>query len=380
MPPLSPIVASLVVVVATLLMRLAGAVLNVTSVGLLLVLVVVLIAIRMGRSGGIAAGVTAATAFNFLIIPPTGTLTIADPLNWVSVGVCLTVAVGELSVRARRRAEEADHSRAETERLLHALRSSFARETEAEAARQSDRLRAALIDAVTHDLRTPLTSIKASTTALLQPGATFEEPARHELIEVIDQEADRLDDLVENLLGIARIESGALRLDRQWCAVDDIVSIAVARLGARAAGDRLEVAMPAEIPLVRADARAVVEAVYQLLDNAVRYSPPGSTISVSAALFPGEQVELRVDDQGPGVPVDERERIFDKFARGSAGSSAPVGLGMGLAIAQGLVEAHGGRIGVSDRPDHVPGARFWIRLPIGDEEDGDGAMAAEAPA
>jgi two-component system sensor histidine kinase KdpD len=89
---------------------------------------------------------------------------------------------------------------------------------------------------------------------------------------------------------------------------------------------------------------------------------------VSAALFPGEQVEIRVDDQGPGVPVADRERVFEKFVRGDAAREATPGLGMGLAIAQGLVEAHGGSLGISERPDRAGGARFWIRLPIGDEE------------
>ncbi|MGE0039936.1 MAG: ATP-binding protein [Vicinamibacterales bacterium] len=370
MSRLSPIAAALIVIAATLAMRLAGGLLNVTSVGLLLVLVVVLVAVRMGRAGALAAGVTAATTFNFLIIPPTGTFTIADPLNWVSVGVCLAVAtaVGELSLRARSRAEEAERARAESERLLQELRASFEREAEAEAARRSDRVRTALVDAVTHDLRTPLTSIKASTSALLQPRSGLDQQAQQELIEIVDQEADRLDELVEDLIGIARIESGALPLERQWCAVDDIVATAVRRAAARLAPHPLTVGVPADVPVIHVDARAIVEALYQLLDNAAKHTPPGGAVAVSAVLFPGEQVEVRVDDEGPGVPAADRERVFEKFVRGDASRESTPGLGMGLAIAQGLVEAHGGRLGVSERPDGAAGARFWIRLPIGDEE------------
>lgn len=363
-------VALLGVAGAVAVLRLAGTLANETTAALVLMLNVLFAARHYGSPSAITAAIAGTLALNYFFIPPTGTLTVADRLNIVALGVFLVVAltVGELSARVRRRATEAEVSKREAERLLRELESSFHREAEAEGLRQGDRLKSALVDAVTHELRTPITSIKASTTALLREDEGFDSAARHELLEIVDQETDRLNDLVEDLVGAARIESRSFTLDRSWIAPEDVIADAVSRVAPRLHGQKVDVRVPETIPSVFADARALSEVIFQLLQNAVKYSPEHSTIHVSADLAGHDTVEIHIDDEGLGVPVAERQRIFEKFYRGRHTSSPTSGLGMGLAIVRGLVEAHGGAIAVVDRPD-ARGARFSVRVPIGDVDE-----------
>lgn len=355
---------------AVALLRLAGPLANETTAALVLMLIVLFAARRYGSPSASTAAVAGTLALNYFFIPPTGTFTVADRLNVVALGVFLVVAltVGELSARVRRRAAEAEESRREAERLLREFEIAFDRDADAEALRRSDRLKSALVDAVTHELRTPITSIKASTTALLREDEVFDTASRHELLEIVDQETDRLDGLVEDLVGAARLESQTFSLNRSWIAPEDVIADAVSRVAPRLRRQTVEVRVPATIPSVFADARALSEVIFQLLENAAKYSPEQSTIRVSADLAAHEAVEIRVDDEGPGVPVAERQRIFEKFYRASHTSARASGLGMGLAIVRGLVEAHDGEIAVVDRPD-ARGARFSVRVPIGDVDE-----------
>lgn len=364
---MGPYLASFgLVAVLVVILQAFGALANAATVALVLLLGVLVAASRWGSRVGAATAVVSVVAFNFFFLPPTGTLTIADPLNWVALAVFLAVALvaGELSSRARRRADEADASRLESERLYAALQDAFSREASAEAFRQSEQLKASLLDAVTHNLRTPITSIKASATTLLTPGAELDDETRRELVNVVGEEADRLNAMVEDLIGLAKIEGGHFRLAHGWCSLEDVVAGAVARIGRERRG-QIRTAISPNLPVVRVDARATEEVVYQLLDNALQYSPAGAPVVVSAAADGDERVEVVVDDEGPGVPAEEHAHIFEKFQRGSRATGG--GLGMGLAIARGLARAHGGDLTVASRPGG-PGARFVLRLPIGDDE------------
>ena len=243
-----------------------------------------------------------------------------------------------------------------------------------EALRQSERLKSALLDAVTHDIRTPLTSIKASVTTLLEEVTGRAESAldaegRREMLEVIDEEADRLNRFVEGLIELARIEAGEMQLQRRWGAVDEIVLAALERARPLTRNHRVETEVAPELPLVRVDPRSLAEVVYTLVDNAAKYSPPGSRIRVSANLA-GQELQLAVEDEGPGIPAALRERVFDKFFRAmrdGESAAAPSGTGMGLAIARGIVDAHGGRIWIEER-NGGRGTRFTFTLPISGEE------------
>lgn len=374
------------VVVATALLVPARGQINTTTIALVLLLVVLFVAALRGSGPALLASVLGMFCLNFFFLPPVGTFRISAPENWVALAAYLITAVtaGQLSARAEQRAEEAEAGRREIERLYEELREAFGRASHAEALRQSEKLKSALLDAVTHDIRTPLTSIKASVTTLLDEfqGKTGDEPpvvldagARREMLEVINEESDRLNRFVEGLVELARIEAGALTLRRRWGAVDDIIAATLRRADTLLRGRRVLVEIEREMPVVRVDSRAVAEVIYTLLDNAAKYSPAGRDVRIAARRTDAETMEVAVEDEGRGVPVNLRERIFDKFFRAmrdgdAGGADQPAGTGMGLAIAKGIVEAHGGRIRVEDGSGGV-GSRFMFTLPVGDDEERD---------
>ena len=375
-------IAALGVGLATVLLKPFGARVNATTVALSFLLVVLFVATLWGSRPALLASVLAMLCFNFFFLPPVGTFTIADPDNWIALLAFLVVAMtaGQLSARARRRAEEAEAGRREIERLYRELREAFERASHAEALRRSERLKSALLDAVTHDIRTPLTSIKASVTTLLDDerrradgvhSIKLDADSRRDMLEVIDEESDRLDRFVEGLIELARIEAGEMNLRRRWGALDDIIATALQRAAPLTAGRRVEVETEDGLPVARVDPRAVAEVVYALVDNAAKYSPPAAPIRIRARRGAGDMIEVSVEDEGPGVPLNLRERVFDKFFRatrdGDGAGLRPSGTGMGLAIARGIVEAHGGHIRIDEADSG--GARFVFTLPIGDDEE-----------
>ncbi|MGB9180599.1 MAG: DUF4118 domain-containing protein [Pyrinomonadaceae bacterium] len=368
--------------VVTGALKLFGNHVNSTTVALALLLLVLFVAAVWGSRPAIVASLLGVVCFNFFYLPPVGTFNINAPDNWVALFAFLITAItaGQLSARARRRAEEADAGRREIERLYQELQERFERSSHAQALKQSERLKSALLDAVTHDLRTPLTSIKASVTTLLdelrtkasgEEAINLDAEGRQEMLEVIDEEADRLNRFIESLMELARIEAGEMRLRRRWGAIDEIIAAALERAAPLTRKHRIEVWLEDELPVVRVDARAVSEVIYTLVDNASKYSPVGTSIRLAAKNVDEQSIQLSVEDEGQGIPEELRERVFDKFFRamrdGDAGTHQPSGTGIGLSIAQGIVEAHGGRIWIEDGASGR-GARFLFTLPIGDEE------------
>ena len=377
------VLAVLGIAVVTALLAPIRQQINHTTMALTLLLVVLFVATLWGSRPALVASVLGMLCFNYFFLPPVGTWTIADLENWVALAAFLLTAVtaGQLSARAKRRAEEAEASRREIERLYTELQDAFARASHAEALRQSEQLKTALLDAVTHDIRTPLTSIKASVTTLLdEQGApaqgeepiTLDAEGRREMLEVIDEETDRLNRFVESMVELARIEAGEMPLRRRWGAVEEIIATALARAEKLTRAHRVEVAIEDQLPAVRLDARAVAEVLYTLMDNAAKYSPAGSLIRVTARRAGEGSMELCVENQGQSIPPHLRERVFDKFFR-ATGDGKPnlrqtMGLGMGLAIARGIVEAHEGRIWVEDGSSGQ-GTRVTFALPLGDGEE-----------
>lgn len=349
---------------------------NSTTTALAYLLAVLFVALFWGSGPALLASVVGVLCFNFFFLPPLYTLDIAHSENWIALFAFFTTAlvVGQLSARAKRRAEEAERSENEIERLYKELRTAFERASQAEALKQSERLKSALLDAVTHDLRTPLTSIKASITTLLDearaPEFALDKEARLEMLQVIDEESDRLNRFISGLIDLARIDAGELHLRRQWGTIDEIVSTALARAQPLTQDHEVEVQIDEELPAVRVDERAVSEVVYTLVDNAAKYSPAGTRIKISAGVSNG-MVKMAVEDQGEGVPLDLRERVFDKFFRatrdGDVSTRQPSGTGMGLAIAKGIVEAHEGKIWIESAIDGH-GTRVVFTLPVGDDE------------
>ncbi len=244
--------------------------------------------------------------------------------------------------------------------------------SEAEAARlaaETERLRSTLLSSVSHDLRTPLATITGAASSLLQPG-TLGPEAERELKEAIYEEGDRLNRLVTNLLDMTRLESGSLQLGKDWQSLEELVGTALGRLERELKGRRVEVRIPADLPLVSVDGLMIEQVFVNLLDNAAKYSHPGSAIFVSATAGAGE-VTVEVADEGPGLPPGAEEQVFEKFYRAGSG---PRGSGLGLPICRAIVTAHGGRIWAESRPPR--GVAFRFTLPLGEgpplvEDDGD---------
>jgi two-component system sensor histidine kinase KdpD len=327
---------------------------NSTTVALAFVLSVLLTAILFGRRPALLSSLLAAFSLNFFFLPPYNTLTVAEPENWLALAVFLIVAltVGQLSAIAKRRADTA-------EKLYADLQTAFEQASEAEAIRRSEKIKSALLDAVTHDIRTPLTSIKAATTMLIkeqQAVHTTLEPGAHaDLLAVIDEETDRLNTFVESMVELARLESPGLRPDGMMN-IDELIANTIRRAAKNTSGRKIDIDVEPGLPTVRGDDKALGEALYNLIDNAAKYSPDGSAIHISATRSDA-LVRLMVKDEGHGVRGSEREKIFDKFYRGN---KRVKGSGLGLAIVKGIVEAHGGRVFVEN--GQKGGAKFVIEL------------------
>jgi two-component system sensor histidine kinase KdpD len=228
-----------------------------------------------------------------------------------------------------------------------------------EGAREGERLRSAILDSVTHEFRTPLTAIKASITSLLSP--TGLDPAdRQELMTVINEESDRLNRLVGEAAEVAQLESHEFQLDLRDCVVLELVQAAVSEVKQALGKHPAEIRVPEAIT-VRLDPDRIKEVLVQLLENAAKYSPPESPIRITAELK-GASLEVSVADQGAGIDDMEQGLIFDKFYRGKNQRYRVQGTGMGLAIARAIVEAHGGKIGVTSQLEC--GSVFYFLLPV----------------
>jgi two-component system sensor histidine kinase KdpD len=231
---------------------------------------------------------------------------------------------------------------------------------------ETNRARAALFSSVTHDLRTPLASIKAAVTTLLQEGpgepsgaqVVLDDEQRRDLLQTVLEETDRLNRLLGNLLELAKVRAGALVPAKQPTALDEVVESVVHRMADRLSGVRVRTVLR-EVPEIPADPLQLDQVVTNLLDNALRFSPPGGEVMISVAPWHGS-VQLRVADQGPGIPVGERERVFEAFYRGD--SEERSGSGLGLAITRAIVLAHGGQIRIEGTPSG--GAAVVLELPL----------------
>jgi K+-sensing histidine kinase KdpD len=310
----------------------------VVSLGVLYVLAVVAVAVVCGLAYAIPVSVASMLAFNFLFLPPLHTFELRESENWVALAVYLIVGVvvGELATRSRR----------------------LARETvEAEKLRQADAVKTAVLHAVSHDLRSPLTAIRAASEGLDNPSVRLDAREREELFETIRIEVQRLERLVENLLDLSRLEAGPAKRTPELWTVDALLASALEQLGPEA--DRVETDIPADVGLVRVDGPQLHRVLVNLIENALKFSSPTDPVGVTIRDADG-RITVRVRDRGPGVPEADRERIFDAFERG--GRAGP-GSGLGLAIARGFAEANGGRVWVEPGAEPTGGSSFVLELP-----------------
>jgi two-component system sensor histidine kinase KdpD len=303
-------------------------------------------------------------AFDFFYIPPYHTFTIHDPAHVIALFIYLGIAIvtGQLVTRLR----------GQTEAAIRA-------ESRATMLSQSDRMKSSLLAAVSHDLRSPLAAIKASATSLLDSSVEWDAPARTEFLSAINEETDRLNRMVGNLLDLTRIEAGVLQPDREWYDVSEVIEDVAERLSpvAAAAGHRIDTDVGAALPLVRLDYVEIAQVLSNLVENGIKHTAPGTTIEIIAACQAGEIV-VTVQDDGQGVPAEAFDRLFDPFFRSGSGRASS-GSGLGLAICRGFVEAHGGRIWAERRSRG--GTAFRFTLPL-EKQPGisDACLASAAPA
>jgi two-component system sensor histidine kinase KdpD len=306
---------------------------------------------REGRLVGLFMAVLCFLLFNFFLLPPFYTFNIADPLEWwvlLSFLITGTVAA-QLLHRAQLAVALAEHRAHEIERLAEEAR-------HVEALREADRLKDAMLANVSHDLRTPLTSIRAAAAEMRQEG--------HEGAAIIEEEAVRLNRFVTDLLDLSRIRAGALPIEPALNAAEDLIGAALERVRALPGAAEIHVVLPSgdDIPVGRFDFVQALRALVNLLENALHHSPAGHPVELELTRSAGS-LHFLIKDRGPGIAAADQERLFEPFQRGSA-ATGRLGMGLGLAIARGTARALGGD--VEWKPRDGGGSVFTLRLPAAD--------------
>jgi two-component system sensor histidine kinase KdpD len=288
------------------------------------------------------AGLTALT-FDFFFIPPVFSFAPSDLKSFVTLLV-MTVVAGTISGL--------------TERTRRQQKSARARDVLIE----TERLRNSLLSAVSHDLRTPLAAIFGAGTELLQDAVRLDASEREELVKAIVEESARLDQLVTNLLDVARLDGGELPTIRKRAEpLEEVVEAALERLHGRLEGRPVRSHVPQEVPMVPMDAVLIQQVLVNLLENAMRYTPDGTPVEIEATRD-GDVVVVEVRDHGPGIVEGESERLFERFYRGSATPPRDGGVGLGLTICRAIVRAHGGTISLANRVQGGAVARLVLPL------------------
>jgi len=323
---------------------------NPTVVGLSYLLIVLLVAAISTLRVAVAASVLALLSLNYFFMPPVGTFMLEDPENWIALFVFLVVSVvgSRVSVMARERA---------------AL---VGQRQEADRMRQSAELKSALLSSLGHDLKTPLTAIRVATDNLRANWASDEE--RREQLDVVVSEVARLNRLFQNIVDMARIETGSVAPAPEWVDLADIVDAALQQAAQALGTHPLDLQLDAT-GAIRVDPRLTAAALAHVLENAGQYTPPETPITVSGR-FDGRELRLQVRDRGRGIAAEDLQNLFEQFYRGSGVRRRSFGTGMGLAIARGLLAAQGGRVRVENHPGG--GAEFTMTIPS--------ALRAESPA
>jgi two-component system sensor histidine kinase KdpD len=311
------------------------------AISLIFLLGVLLAGMVLNRGPVLLVAALSALSWNFLFIPPLFTLHIAkleDALTFATYFI-IAITIGSLTAQLKAR----EHLAAQVQ-----------------LAQESERLRKTLLDCVSHELKTPLAAIDAASQELSRLAPNIQDPQMlKDLASEIHDGSRRLNRVVDNLLDMNRLESRVIRPKREWCDVRELLQSAVDIERESINGRDIRLDVPEEIPLALVDHTLVEQAVAKLLANAGSHTPARLPIEIDAE-YTNDHLLISVSDRGPGIPVEATDRLFEKFYRGDNRKTG--GLGLGLSIARGLIEAHGGRLTAENRDGG--GARFTIRLPV----------------
>lgn len=312
------------------------------TVSLILLLTVSVLAMRFGIGPVFVAAVLSALIWDYFFIPPHFTITVGNAEDALMLLMYFIIAIlNGVFTHQVRQYERVVQRKENKERTLHLYNTLF--------------------NSLSHELRTPIAAILAASENLLSVNSgEWSEKDRRSMNEEIQASAERLNRLVDNLLNASRLESGHVLLKWDWCDVGELVGAAIQRLRNEIQSRKIELDIPADMPLLRLDFVLMEQAVFNLLHNAVMHTPENTPVRVAAA-YQEDRLTLVISDSGPGFEQEDLERVFEKFYRPRG--SKPGGVGLGLSIAQGVVQAHHGTIRVANRPEG--GAEFTIQIPTG---------------
>lgn len=295
---------------------------------------VVIVAIRWGQGPAIVTSILSVLSFDFFLVPPYLTLGVEDIQYIFTFAAFLTVGVVVSTLASKTR-----------EQVIQ---------------RQKEELQSTLLNSISHDLRTPLVSITGVLTALLDNYSSLNESTRKELLETAHEESGHLNRLVGNLLDMTKVEAGALRISRKPCELRDVLGASLEQLSGKIKDRLIRIDIPKDFPEVPMDFYVMMKVFFNLIDNAIKYSPQDTAIDIRAILLK-DKVKIEIKDQGLGIPEGDLKRIFDKFYRVERPQQI-TGTGLGLSICKGIIEAHGGEIAAQNNPDK--GVAFNVTLPL----------------
>lgn len=329
--------AILIVTATTTLLGLMRDSLTPANVAVLYLSMVLVVAVYQGTGPSLLASLVSFLAINYFFVQPYYTLLVGDPRDVLELLVFLACAAlaGQLAAFTRTQTARAEQSRRFEE---------------------ADQLKTALLRAVSHDLRTPITIIKSSVNNLLNLHHSLPDADRVEMLSSIDREVDVLNTMVGNLLDISRLQAGAMPLNLQWNSLEEAAGDVAAEAFRRVGRECIRLDFPDDMPLVPFDFGLILQMLTNLVDNSLRYEPEGGRIELRST-HTAHEAQVAVANHGPRIPPEDRERIMEPFYHGQGGST-----GLGLAIAKGIIEAHRGRIWVEDTPGG--GATFMFVLPL----------------
>ena len=312
-----------------------------TNLVMLYLLAVVFVALRWGRGPAIVTSLLSVLAFDFFLVPPYFTLAVSQvQYVFTFIGFLIVgLVISELAIKTKKQGQEV--------RQLELLR-------------VTEKLQTALLNSISHDLRTPLATIIGAISMLLQDAPSLSEETIKELLQDAYDESNRLNRIVGNLLDMTRLEAGALKVSLKPCELRDVFGVSLQELKEKLGRRPVEINIPHNFPEIPMDFSLIVKVFVNLIDNAVKYSPDETPIHI-AAKIEGPQVRIEIQNEGPGILQTDLKRIFDKFYR-AANSVQVSGLGLGLSISKGIIEAHGGQIW-AEIPTEKKGPVFVVLLP-----------------